>query len=119
MPESQSSHEPSGIAVRDLLRIAAVIAVAVVAVAILIRLLVRERVGALHASGRATAAMVPPAPRLQPDPHADLESMRAEQRSLLSSWAWTDASQHYARIPIERAMQIYAERHGDPARSGP
>jgi hypothetical protein len=109
---AKCAHEPSGIAVGDLLRIAAVIAVAVVAAAVLIRIALRELLRPAPAASLASAATIPPPPRLQPDPLRELESVRAEQRAQLSDWAWTDASQRYARIPIERAMQIDIERHG-------
>ncbi|MGH8230633.1 MAG: hypothetical protein ACRESY_02300 [Steroidobacteraceae bacterium] len=112
MAESAPGHESSGIAVGDLLRIAAVIAVTVVAAAVLIRIATHELLKPPAAAAAASAASIPPPPRLQPDPQADLESVRAEQRARLSEWAWTDASHRYARIPIERAMQIELERQG-------
>jgi hypothetical protein len=96
--------------VGDLLRIGAVIAVAVIACALLIRFGLRGVVGPVPAASAARAATVPPPPRLQADPHADLVAAQAAQRIRLSGWAWTDATHRYARIPIGRAMQIEAER---------
>jgi hypothetical protein len=112
MAEPTARHESSDIAVREVLRIGVVLAVAVVAATLLIGVVVRAVVGRLAAPAAANATIIPAPPRLQPDPHADLVAARAEQRALLTGWAWTDSTHRYARIPIERAMQIEAERHG-------
>jgi hypothetical protein len=60
---------------------------------------------------------LPPEPRLQPAPHADLAMFRAQEDSVLKSYAWVDRNAGVVRIPIERAMQLTAER-GLPARQG-
>ena len=53
---------------------------------------------------------MPPAPRLQTDPIADLETLRAEESRLLGSYGWVDRAQGTVRIPIERAMELLAAR---------
>jgi hypothetical protein len=61
-------------------------------------------------------ARLPPAPRLQVNPARDIvEHRRAEDR-VLSSYGWIDAEKGIARIPIDRAMALVAER-GIPAPS--
>ncbi len=52
----------------------------------------------------------PPGPRLQADPPADLEALRAKEDRLLGGWGWTDESAGLARIPIERAMELLVEQ---------
>jgi hypothetical protein len=52
----------------------------------------------------------PPAPRLQVDPKADLDRLRAEERERLSTYGWADRERRIARIPVERAMELLAER---------
>ncbi|HEV2704130.1 MAG TPA: hypothetical protein VGV09_21075 [Steroidobacteraceae bacterium] len=66
----------------------------------------------LHTSAleAAAPAPIPPQPRLQAHAPADLSALRAQQESLLSQYAWLDAAHSTARIPIARAMTIYAQQ---------
>lgn len=57
----------------------------------------------------------PPAPRLQPAPVKDLLELRRWEDSQLHHYGWVDKSNGVARIPIERAMEILAQK-GLPAR---
>ena len=52
----------------------------------------------------------PPPPRLQTDPLQDLETLRAEEESVLGSYGWADQAAGTVRIPIARAMEILAAR---------
>ncbi len=54
------------------------------------------------------AAPATPEPHLQIDPQADLEKMLREQKDLLASYGWVDRGKGKARIPIDRAMQLFA-----------
>ena len=54
-----------------------------------------------------------PAPRLQPDPPADLRAFYAEEMRRLASSGWADSSHRTAHIPIEQAMREVA-RDGIP-----
>lgn len=65
----------------------------------------------------ATSREIPPQPRLQVTPVTDLKQMRAAEDSILNSYAWVDRQEGTVRIPIERAMELLAQR-GLPARSG-
>lgn len=58
----------------------------------------------LTAEQRATP--IPPAPRLQVDPFADLAQVQAREQYLLHSYGWTSADHSTARIPIDRAMAL-------------
>ncbi len=61
---------------------------------------------------------VPPEPRLQSEPDADLARLRGEEEHRLSSYGWVDRRERVVRIPIDRAIEILAER-GLPEPEGP
>jgi cytochrome c oxidase cbb3-type subunit III len=50
--------------------------------------------------------------------HARLKEMRATEDAVLHSYGWVDQAAGIVRIPIERAMELLAER-GLPARAQP
>jgi hypothetical protein len=52
----------------------------------------------------------PPAPRLQVNPAADLQRLRAEENQRLGAFAWADRSRKNVQIPIERAMKLLSEK---------
>jgi len=58
----------------------------------------------------------PPDPRLEPHPRQTLQARLAEEQRDLTSYGWVDAKKGVVRIPIERAMDILAER-GLPTRT--
>lgn len=57
-----------------------------------------------------------PAPRLQSSPRRDWEVYRATSEATLSGYGWIDRANGITHLPIQRAMQLTAER-GLPARS--
>ena len=65
-----------------------------------------------------------PAPNMSPEPDLqvasslDYQAMRAAEESQLHSYRWVDREAGIAAIPIERAMEILADR-GLPARKSP
>jgi hypothetical protein len=61
------------------------------------------------------ARQLPPEPRLQTDPLQDLLNLHKDEDALLNNYAWVDRKVGTVRIPIERAMELLAER-GLPAR---
>lgn len=63
----------------------------------------------------AKGLQVPPEPRLQWRPNDDLGKLRAEEEAKLHGYGWVEKGDGVARIPIERAIEILAER-GLPAR---
>ena len=66
----------------------------------------------------ATLPQTPPEPRLQPTPGVDLQRFRADEEKVLENYEWVDAKSGIARIPIERAMELTAQR-GLPVRGAP
>ncbi len=59
-----------------------------------------------------------PWPRLQSNPLKDIADFEREQAELETGYAWVDPTMGRVRIPIERAMDIVAER-GLPRWAGP
>ncbi len=47
-----------------------------------------------------------PAPRLQPNPVADLNKFRIREEQQLNSYGWVDPAARRVRIPIEQAIDI-------------
>jgi hypothetical protein len=69
--------------------------------------------------GRLTQELpqpLPPPPRLQTDPRADLLALRKGEELELSTYGWVDRSAGIVRIPIERAMRLTVDR-GLPSRT--
>jgi hypothetical protein len=69
-----------------------------------------------HPLASTLARSEPPLPRLQPNPRADLLALRAEEDAVLKTYAWVDKGRGIVRVPIERAIEILAQR-GLPARA--
>jgi hypothetical protein len=63
----------------------------------------------------ANPSQLPPAPRLQVFPSQDLKQMRQTTEVVLNSYHWVDKEAGVVGIPVDRAMQILAEK-GLPAR---
>jgi protein SCO1/2 len=51
----------------------------------------------------------PAAPRLQRNPHPDLEAVRTRERAALEGYRWIDPQRGIAHIPIERAIELMAQ----------
>lgn len=57
----------------------------------------------------------PPAPILQVSPPRDMGALRAREDARLSGYGWVDRAGGVVRIPIDRAIEVTAER-GLPVR---
>jgi hypothetical protein len=66
----------------------------------------------------ATPAARFPQPRLQANAAADQVKARAQEDELLSTYGWVDRQAGVVHLPIDRAMQMVAER-GVPAWPAP
>jgi hypothetical protein len=53
---------------------------------------------------------LPPLPRLQTTPYADLERFRAAEQAALDGYHWVDKANGIAQIPVARAIEIVAEK---------
>ena len=58
---------------------------------------------------------LPPEPRLQANPAADLRTLRGQEDAILTTYGWVDARGGVVRVPIDVAMQKVLEE-GLPAR---
>jgi hypothetical protein len=103
-------HESPAISVVTVLRIGAVLGVVVLAIAAIL-LFARHVVFPRQPLAVKTAARIPPAPRLQARPELDLAALREKAHADLSTYAWLDAAHAFARIPVQRAIDIYVQQH--------
>ena len=53
---------------------------------------------------------IPPQPRLQASPEQDWTEYRRTQLQILNSYGWVSREAGRVRIPIDRAMELVAER---------
>ena len=61
---------------------------------------------------------LPPEPRLQTAPRADLQQLRAREEEKLRTYQWVDRSAGIVRIPIDQAIKLTLER-GLPSKTPP
>ena len=52
----------------------------------------------------------PPQPHLQINPQGDLEELRHQETEILSTYAWIDRDKGMARIPIDRAIELFVQK---------
>jgi protein SCO1/2 len=57
-----------------------------------------------------SSEVLPPEPRLQVGPPQDLAILRATERAHLEGYGWIDQEAGVVQIPVERAMELLAER---------
>jgi hypothetical protein len=55
---------------------------------------------------------IPPGPRLQPTPPRDMAELRRRDNEALTTYGWVDREHGVAHIPVDRAIDILAERGG-------
>ena len=67
------------------------------------------------ASPLAQGQEIPPEPRLQVTEQADLKQTRKAEDAILTSYGWVDRPAGIVRIPIDRAIELLAQR-GLPTR---
>jgi hypothetical protein len=58
----------------------------------------------------AQPAELPPSPRLQIDPRAELTALRAAEAARLSSYGWVDRATGVVHLPLDRAIALTVER---------
>jgi hypothetical protein len=69
-----------------------------------------ERAHALYPGRQAIDVDQFPQPRLQERPPVDTVGILREERERISSYGWVDQKAGVARIPVDRAMDIIAEK---------
>ncbi|MGA9420819.1 MAG: hypothetical protein WBW61_00540 [Rhodanobacteraceae bacterium] len=117
MAEAPFGHESPAINTGRVLTIGAILGCVVVGAVIALHFILDYGVMPQRAAIVARSGRIPPLPRLQPHPARDLAALRVQKQTLLSSYAWIDATHRYARIPIGRAMALYLRQHSASASS--
>ncbi|HEV2540764.1 MAG TPA: hypothetical protein VGU03_13810 [Frateuria sp.] len=110
MSRQPDSHESYTVAAGVLHWAAAILALSLLAVVLLVYVWARP----VLTAGAAPVRPIPPQPRLQPDPAADIAAERSQQRSRLEGYQWMDGAHTVARIPVARAMELVAAGKGLP-----
>ena len=121
-----AGHESSAISMRAVgwsgIGLVVLIGVSLVLMWQLLGLLTGERAatasGDIEAAARASQpARLPDSPELDADQSVALRELRERELAVLNEYKWLDRQAGIARIPIDRAMEIVAER-GLPEASG-
>jgi hypothetical protein len=69
-----------------------------------------ERANALYPGRQAIDVDQFPQPRLQKTPPVELVEMMREERDRITSYGWVNEEAGIARIPVDRAMEILAQK---------
>jgi len=69
----------------------------------------REQAAIENRLPAVTATNPPPPPRLQINPQGDLDALRNQEHEILTTYQWVDREKGIARIPVDRAMQVFLE----------
>jgi hypothetical protein len=117
--QSQTGHQTSEIDLRGVAWMTVCLVIAVMAVLVtvggLFSLFKRQYASESAPSGITTAGRLPPPPRLQNNPASDWQQLLETENAKLNSYGWIDKNAGMIRIPIERAIDLLAQR-GFPAR---
>lgn len=122
-------HETHDVSIRSIVRFGIGLAIAAAVIHVGVWLLFRffERYAEKRdAAPSALAARRPveaprnpeklfPEPRLERFPFATWDSLRREEDALLTEYGWVDRGSGAVRIPIDRAMDLIAQRGIPPA----
>jgi hypothetical protein len=109
---TQPGHERSDFNPAAVVLFGAVLAATIAAVVALSFFFMRfaaQREPSPQAAARERAAV---APRLQVQGFNELREMREAENRVLNSYAWIDRKAGIVQIPVERAMEILAEKEG-------
>ena len=92
--------------------IAMLVLVSLTGIAIMWRVMAYQNVytGEMVGSPLAPARPPPPSPRLQVFPAQDLKDFRAQEAARLNSYGLVDKDKGIVHIPIDRAMDLIAQR---------
>ncbi|RMH19981.1 MAG: hypothetical protein D6696_09225 [Acidobacteria bacterium] len=99
--------------VEVLIGVGAITAVAMVLMLIFWRVLSAELAAAPAAAPaliEPAARELPPEPRLQASPEAELQQLRREMDQRTSSYGWVDEAAGMVHIPVDEAINVLLER---------
>jgi hypothetical protein len=107
-------HEETDAKARPLLLFGAILAAIILAVALLMwitfKYFANEQSLGAPPTPFALGRLLPPEPRLQPDPRVDLNRLRTQQQDAISSYGWVNPTDGVIRIPVDRAMDRLVEK---------
>ena len=112
----RSDASPRGLACFALITAAILAAVSLSLILLFKHFEKAENPGSFIPAPFAAQRQLPPGPRVQPNPSADMQNYYESQQRLLNTYAWIDRQRGIVRLPIDRAMQLVLER-GLPTRS--
>jgi hypothetical protein len=119
-PQQPRRHTEPGddLNTKAIIRVALILVCVVAVSAAIIFLLWREwRPGKAYGGPNAAMNFQVAQPVLESAPVADRQAYDADKARLLNSWQWIDPQAGIARIPVDQALRIMAERGGKPASS--
>ncbi len=119
--DPRRGHEQTDISIRGIVMFGGILAVVTGVVLLLMGWMFHYFAGLemkldLPPSPLAVTPRPPPEPRLQVSPTDDLKAMRAAEDAQLNTYAWVNRQTGIVRIPVDRAIELLAER-GLPVRS--
>jgi len=117
----EAGHEPNTVSSRAVVRVILGIAAILIVVHFLIWGVFQILKGDARSEDRPLPpnvskqfARLPPAPRLEDRPLAPRSQLNAREKTILGTYGWVDQKAGTVRLPIERAMDLIANR-GLPA----
>jgi hypothetical protein len=115
---SPSAHEGADLHIRNVVRVAALLAATLVTSILILMLFFRHMEKrypnrSSEAAPVVTESELPPLPRLQTNPLRDLQAVRAVEDSHLDRYSWIDQGRGIAQIPIDRAMVLWTKNYPD------
>jgi hypothetical protein len=115
-PESKTAYEKKDASARVVFIAAGLMILLLVFVGVSAKLVLRVFSNpALTSSAASPSIPLPPEPRLEANPLESLQTLRAHEDEILNHYGWIDKSKNIVRLPIDRAIELTAER-GLPAR---
>lgn len=109
-----SGHEPEAVPARAVfwwsVGLVGLVGLALVLAAALAQFLLTPEPARRDALPNLEVQTVPTEPQLQPRPARELQTLRAAEDEVLETYGWVDRQQGLARIPIDRAMELLAEK---------
>ncbi len=112
----QTGHEDTTISVRGLVIAAFGLVATVVVCQLVLAWWLRgfkaeeNKAEMLHPGRQEIDVVQFPQPRLQESPPVELVQMVREEKARIASYGWVDPKAGIARIPVDRAMEILAEK---------
>ena len=116
----ETLHEVSTVQVKPIVAFAVVLAVTALATFATVKILLdymnfNQARTDVQLSPLAKADQLPPTPRLQVASGQDLKELRVNEEAVLKDYHWVNKDMGIVGIPIERAIELLAQR-GLPAR---